>query len=237
MNKFFNLLISVFLICLITGCSSVPQKVIFEENFDNLNNLGKRWSIINGSWIINESTIEVRSNEDWAVLLSNKKLPDNYILTFSILPDPNAVLFEVIANLKGEKYLGIILYEIEGNVKIEDRSLFSPENRIKQRSYIRSTGHIGMMPEVKYPMRYEWMDWKIQKIGNRLYVWIDGEDIISYIDEEGLLNLKSRFGFAAKGIFKIKNIQLSRTKDGVSLLPESFEDKPKEPREFFLFSE
>ena len=234
--------VSVFIlivaaIFLLAGCDS--GNLVLQENFEKPNKFKKRWEVINGQWSVANSAVTGVQNSDWAVMLSRKKLPDDFILTFAARMEPYSVLFEVLLGFKDEKYLGVYVYEIENTVAIEDRSLFLGEKHVQERTYIRSTGNIGMLPRQNYQFNYDWNVWKIQKSGNRLLVWINNEPGIGYNDTQGLLQPGGRFGFALKGQGLIQNVQLFDTKDEAPPSFAEFETKSSRKIEnpFFLFSE
>jgi len=224
----------LFWILAITGLQNTGAQTrsVFQENFTK-QQLSKKWNTVNGDWQVKEGTVIGTRNKEWAILVSNKTLPENYILTFSTLVDPNAYLFEVIANLHEEKYVGILLNQLEDRVAIEDRSLYKhPATR-----YIESTGNIGKLPKVKFLMEYRWLDWKIQKAGNQLFVWLNNEAVIVYTDTAAILKAGGKFGFAVNGAVTLKNIALYKTKKEAALPPADFQMKNPFEKPFFLFSE
>lgn len=242
-NKYANKTFFVFVLVLaaivfMAGCDPGPRQLVFQENFKKPKNLSKRWEVISGQWTVAENTV-TGANSGWAVMLSRKKLPDDFILTFSARMEPDSVLFEVILGFKEEKYLGVYIYEIENKAAVEDRSLFSGEKYAQERSLIRTTGNIGALPKENYQFNYEWMAWKIQKTGDQLFVWINNEQVIGYHDTRGLLQPGGRFGFGLKGVGHIQNVQLFSTKDEGSLPLAGFETKASRERQrpIFLFSE
>ncbi|UUC45459.1 hypothetical protein [Flavobacterium cerinum] len=209
-----------------------PFQEVFEERFTNARL--KHWNQVNGTWEVNrdEKLVKGIKNSDWAILTAKKELPANYVLTFSTLVTPSSNLFEVMLNVQKEKYLGILYNQLESRVAIEDRSLFS--NPEKERSYIRTTGHIGKLPKVKIPMKEEWLDWKIQKSGNQFFVWINNEEIIKFTDSERIVQNNGKFGFAVNGTAQLKKVTLYKIKKEIPM--EQFVGKPYE-KPFFLFSE
>lgn len=213
----------ILVILMFSACAS--QKIVHKDNLSN------HWTQVEGDWDITDNYIVGTSESDWIAILSDTKLPKEYILTFSVLPETGTMLFEVITGLDKEKYLGVMIYKIDGMVKIEDRSLFSSKNR--KDLLISTTGHIGEMPQVKYAMRYDWMEWKIQRTGGSLYLWIDGEPIIAYIPAKknsSILNKNGQFGFAAKaGTIRVKDINIYAPKKKSSLSPDGFEGKSRRP--------
>lgn len=225
-------------IFLMAGCD-LPQKLVFKDNFNRPGKFKKQWEVINGQWNVADNAVSGMQNSEWAVMLARKKLPEDFILTFSARMEPGSVLFELILGLQEEKYLGIYVYEIENKAAIEDRSLFLGEKYAQERTYIRSTGNIGRLPQKNYQFNYEWMAWKIQKTGNQLFVWINNEQVFGYDDTRGFLQPNGRFGFALKGAGQIENVQLYSTKNEASLPPAGFETQASREFEmpFILFSE
>ncbi|MBB5638291.1 hypothetical protein HDE68_004220 [Pedobacter cryoconitis] len=222
-----------FLLLTIAGYTAQAQtRTLFQETYKS-NSLKKNWSVINGDWKVNELGITGNKNTDWAILISKKTLPKDYILTFSSLVDPKAYLFEVITNLNGEKYLGFLLNQLENRVAIEDRSLFA--DPVKKGTFIHSTGHIGLMPKVKKPSEHIWQNWKIQKTGNQIFVWINNDAIISLNDTTGFVKPKGTFGFAINGEAMIKDVKLIKTRGEASLPPKSFVLKSPVEKPFFVF--
>lgn len=225
-------IISFLLIIITVYTVNAQTRILFKEKYKN-NSLRKNWHVVNGDWEVNEQSITGNKNKDWAILVSKKSLPKDYILTFSSLVDPKAYLFEVITNLNGEKYLGFLLNQLEHKVAIEDRSLFA-DPTIKG-SFIHSTGHIGIMPKVKKPAEHIWQNWKIQKTGNQIFVWINDDAIISLNDTTGIVKPKGKFGFAINGTAMIKDIKLEETRGEASLAPKSFVLKSPIEKFFFVF--
>ncbi len=187
---------------------------------------------MNGSWEIKEQAIYGNKDSNWAILLANKPLTENYILTFSAKAEPNTYLFEVMLNLNGSKFLGILLNQLENKVAIEDRSLFG--NLENRGSFIHTTGHIGTMPKVKRARQHDWQDWKIQRSGNQFFIWINQEAVISFKDSSGFVKPKGQFGFTFNGKGAIKDIKLWKTEGFDADSPKDFKGldllKP-----FFIF--
>lgn len=225
-------ILSSLLVTVAVYTGYAQTKTIFQETYKS-NTLQKNWHIVNGDWKISEQTITGNKNKDWAILVAKRSLPENYVLTFSSLVDPKAYLFELITNLNGEKYLGFLLNQLENRVAIEDRSLFA--DPIKNGSFIHTTGHVGLMPKVKKPAEHIWQNWKIQKTGNQIFVWINNDAIISFNDTVGMVKPKGKFGFAINGSATIKDIKLIKTRGAASLPPESFILKSPLEKKFFVF--
>ncbi len=222
---------------LLLGGVSGPKsdfKNVFQEEFTNVRL--KQWNPVNGNWEVDrkEKLVKGSKNNDWAILIAKKELPDNYVLTFSTLVEPSAYLFEVMLNLQKEKYLGILYNQLEGKVAIEDRSLFADPK--KEGSFIRTTGHVGELPKVKIPMSEQWLDWKIQKSGNDFFVWINNEEIIKFTEPIEMIKNNGKFGFAINGSAQLKNIKVYKTSKKGALPPDGFIGKPY-VKPFFLFSE
>lgn len=233
MKPFYTAIYIVLIVCLFSACSST-KKLVLKDDFAK-KKLSSKWSVVNGDWSVKDSClVGSRNSDDWGIILSRKKLPENYILTFSALPDSAANLFEIIANLKGEKFFGIMQNQLEESIELEDRSLYSKKNRIKEKTLVRTTGNIGQLPEIKYPNSYEWMHWKILRTGNQVYIWINDEDIISFTDKIDLLNTKGKFGFIISGKVRIKDICLYSVKEEEALPPKDFEGKPAIFHMFFF---
>jgi len=222
MNIFQKLLFLFLAIC-ISQIATAQSRTVFHEDFKTKKRI-KNWRMVNGIWEIEDKTINGSKNVDWAILLSKKTLPENYILTFSAHVDPKAYLFELITNLNGEKYLGILLNQLENRVAIEDRSLFNDPKA--QGSYIHSTGHIGLLPKVQKPNQDIWIKWKVQKTGNQIFIWMNDESVISYTDTSGFIKPKGLFGFAVNGKASIKDIQLLSTKGKDNAAPSDFKGMP-----------
>lgn len=215
----------------IASVANAQNKVIFKENFRK-DNLQKNWLSLNGDWQVKDFSIQGNKDANWAILLCNKPLPENYILTFSSLAEPETYLFEVMLNLNHNKFLGILLNQFENRVAIEDRGLFA--NVGMSGSFIHSVGHIGTMPKVERPKEHTWQDWKIQRTGNQFFVWINNEAIIFFNDSTDFVKTKGQFGFAINGKASIKDITLMKTKGESSLPPKDFKGKPR-IKPFFVF--
>lgn len=231
MNLLKTILLSSLLIST-TQFANSQTKVIYKETFKQ-NSLKKNWFKVNGDWEIKDQTIQGARNSDWAILLGKKDLPLDYILTFSTLVDSSARLFEVMTNLNGEKYLGIMYDQLEKKVAFEDRSLFADP---KKRGYIYTTGNVGKLPRVQMKIEQIWLDWKVQKTGNQIFVWINNAPVVSFTDTIGLVKPKGKFGFTINGNAIVKDIRLEKTRKKSSLPPENFVGMPK-ILPFFLFSE
>lgn len=187
---------------------------------------------MNGTWEIKDQAIYGSKDVNWAILLANKPLPEDYILEFSAKADPKTYLFELMLNLNGSKFLGILLNQLENKVAIEDRSLFGDLE--KRGTFIHTTGHIGTMPKVQREKQYDWQDWKIQRSGNQFFVWINQEAVISFKDSSGFVKTKGQFGFALNGTGAIKDIKLWKTTGIAALAPKDFKSLPI-LRPFFIF--
>jgi hypothetical protein len=215
----------------ITSIVNAQSKAIFKENFKK-DDLQKHWLSLNGSWEVKDQTIRGNKDANWAILLCNKHLPENYTLTFSSLAEPGTYLFEVMLNINHERFLGILLNQFENRVAIEDRGLFA--NLDMPGSFIHSVGHIGTMPKVLRPKAHTWQDWKIQKAGNEFFVWINNEAITSFKDSSGFVKTGGQFGFAINGKASIKNIELRKPGKKSALPPGNFKGKPL-IKPFFVF--
>lgn len=231
MNLFNTILLS-FVISSTVQVANAQTKVIYKENFRK-NSFEKNWLRINGNWEVKDQVVEGTKNSDWAVLLCKKPLPVDYILTFSTLVDSSARLFEVITNLNGEKYLGVMYDQLEKKVAVEDRSLFADPAK---RGYIYTTGNVGKLPRVHKTIERIWLNWKVQKTGNQIFVWMNDAPVLSFTDTIGLVKAKGRFGFTINGKAIVKDIKLEKTRKKSSLPPENFIGMP-EILPFFLFSE
>jgi len=198
-------------------------KTVYKEQFKK-NTLAKKWKVINGTWTVKNDNLYGTSDREWAIMLCKKSLPDNYILSFSTLTDPKAYLFEVITNLNDNKFLGILLNQLENRIAIEDREFFPKGNNMG--SYIHTKGYIGKLPKVAKASEAIWQHWKIQKTGNQLFIWINDEAIISFRDTHGIVKSKGKFGFAINGTSIIKFIELVKTKGDNSLPPADFKGRP-----------
>ena len=239
MNKLISRILPIVaLFCFtVLGTIEAQQKLVFKDEFKK-KKLGRRWENINGTWNIQQNTLEGAKNSKWAILLCKDDLPENYILSFSTLVGSvNTTLFEVMLNLNKEKYLGILLNQLDGNFAIEDRSLFPEEKAIEEGRYIETTGHVGMLPKVHNENKHVWLHWKIQKTNNEIYVWVNDESIISFAGISDITrNDKGKFGFAINGEAKIDNVKLFKTLKEASLPPSDFQGR-KLIMPFFLFGE
>lgn len=228
-----------YVVALIIFQSSILQighaqiKVVYQEQFGD-KSLSKNWRRVNGDWAIKSDTLYGKSNTEWAVLLSKKSLPENYILSFSMLADPKANLFELITNLNDNHFLGILLNQLENRVAIEDRNFFPRGDEMG--SLIHTRGHIGKLPKVGKTAEAIWIDWKVQKTANQIFIWMNEQEIITYRDTSSFVKPKGKFGFAINGKAKIKSVTLSKTKGENSLPPRNFKGRPL-IKPFFLFSE
>jgi hypothetical protein len=227
--NYHKILLPLFLIISTVFITNAQSKVVFGETFGK-NDLQKKWLTVNGEWEIKDHTIHGSSDVNWAILLCNKTIPENYILTFSSLVEPESDLFEVILNLNGSKFLGIMLNQLENRVAIEDRSLLA--NLDKRGSFIQSTGHIGTMPKVDRPRVHTWQNWKIQRAGNQFFVWINDEDIISFTDTQ---NFVKPGGFTVSGKASVKDIKILKVKGEDVLASKFFKGKPPVKKPVFHF--
>ncbi|MGY0036328.1 hypothetical protein [Pedobacter sp. NJ-S-72] len=154
-------------------------------------------------------------------------------MTFSSIVEPESNLFEVILNLNGPKFLGIMLNQLEDRVAIEDRSLLA--NLDNRGSFIQSTGHIGTMPKVDRVKLHTWQNWKIQKTGSQFFVWINDEDIISFTDTKNFVKPGGQIGFAVSGKASVRDIKIFKIKGTDALAPKSFKGKPSVKKPVFHF--
>lgn len=188
---------------------------------------------MNGTLQADSRELQLSKDGNWAILLNNTTLPENYVLTFSALVEPGTYLFELMLNLSGQHFLGILNNQLESRVAIEDRSLFA--NPDKAGSYIHTTGHVGLLPKVELPAKFDiWQDWKVQKSGKQVYVWINGEEIITFKDTKGIIKTGGQFGFAVNGKASISNVQLFNTVGEAAVPPPAFKGKPP-VRTWFVF--
>lgn len=208
-------------------------KVVYQEKFTE-KSLSKNWEQVNGNWTIKNDTLYGERNREWAVLIAKKSLPENYILSFSMLADPKAYLFELMTNLNDNHFLGILLNQLENRVAIEDRAFFPKGDEMG--SHIHTKGHIGRLPKVTKAAGAVWIDWKVQKTGNQIFIWMNDEEIISLKDTMGIAKPKGKFGFAINGKAKIKSVMLLKTKGEASLPPPDFKGRAL-IRPSFSFSE
>lgn len=212
---------------------NAQTKSIFKETFEK-KRVEKNWKIINGTWEVKDSLLQGTANAQWAIIISKKSLPENYILTFSALVEPETYLFEIMLNLHKEKFIGLLYNQLDKDIAFEDRSFYP--NLKKENYYIRTTGNVGRLPSVDNSKEYKWCDWKIQKSGNKIFIWINNESIIRYDDTTyNILKAEGKFGFAINGKATIKNIQLYQTKGHDSESPKDFTPKKKERKPFFVF--
>jgi len=231
MMKFPVFILASFLAFSTVNTANAQRKLVFEENFKK-NQLQKKWLTVNGKWEIKDQALYGSKDVNWAILLANKPLPEDYILTFSAMAAPKTYLFEVMLNLNGSKFLGILLNQLEDKVAIEDRSLFADlENR---GTFIHTSGHIGIMPKVKRTRQHDWQDWKIQRSGNQFFIWINQEAVITFKDSSGFVKPQGQFGFAINGDAAIKDIKLWKLKGAHALPPEDFKSLPL-LKPFFVF--
>lgn len=225
--------ILILFLFLLSSCKGTD--LIFKQSYSQ-KKLQKQWDIVNGTWTVGNQYMEGKSNSEWAILLCKKNLPDNYTLTFSTLVDPESPLFEAILNLEKEKYLGVLLNQLSKNIALEDRSLFSAEQAAKEYTFIKTTGNIGGLPKVNNTNQHIWLDWKIQRVYNQIFVWINNEAIISFNNSPQILNANGKFGFAINGGGQIKNVRLYKTSEKEVSRPDHFDERDH-IMPFFLFSE
>ncbi|WP_316840851.1 hypothetical protein [Pedobacter gandavensis] len=231
MMKFPVFILSSFLAFSTTFTANAQSKLVFEESFKK-NQLKKNWLTVNGNWEIKDAELHAAKDINWAILLADKPLPEDYILTFSAIADPKTYLFEVLLNLNGSKFLGILLNQLENKVAIEDRSLFA--NIDSRGTFIHTSGHVGIMPKVKRTTQHDWQDWKIQRSGNQFFIWINQEAVISFKDNSGFVKPKGQLGFAFNGTGAIKNIKIWKLKGESALPPSDFISLPL-IKPFFVF--
>jgi len=213
--------------------ASAQSRVIYKEE-SGRKSLSRNWQQVNGNWAFNNDTLQGKRNKEWAILVSKKTLPKNFILSFSTLVDPKAYLFELITNLNDNHFLGILLNPLEHRVAIEDRGFFPEGNEMG--SYIQTKANIAKLPKVSKITEAVWIDWKVQKSGNQIFIWMNKEEIMMYNDTTGIVKPKGKFGFAINGTAKIKAISLSKTRNEDSLPPKDFKGRPR-IRPTFSFSE
>ena len=229
--KYTLLLISLQLVFL--TITNAQTRVIYKEKFGK-ERLSRNWQNVNGNWEFKKDTLYGKKNKEWAVLLSKKSLPENYILTFSTRVDPKAYLFELITNLNNNRFLGILLNQLEHRVAIEDRAFFPEGNEMG--SHIRTRAHIGKLPKVARTAEATWINWKVQKAGKKIFVWMNNEEMITYNDTTGFIKPKGKFGFAINGAAMIGAITVIKTKGEDSRPALNFKGRPK-IKPFFSFSE
>lgn len=229
--NFYKPILFFFLTLVIISTVNAQNKLIFKETFRK-DDLQESWLALNGDWKVKDFSLQGNKDANWAILLCNKPVPENYILTFSSLAEPGTYLFEVMLNLNHNKFLGILLNQFENRVAIEDRGLFA--NADMTGSFIHSVGHIGTMPKVERPKEHTWQDWKIQRSGNEFFIWINNEAITSFKDSTGFVKPKGQFGFAINGKASIRDVKLMKTKGESASPPKDFKGKPR-IKPFFVF--
>lgn len=220
------------LIITISSVADAQTKSVFKEN-----NWGKkfekRWLLMNGAVQADTHELKISKDGNWAILLNNTTLPENYILTFSASVEPGTYLFELMLNLSGQHFLGILNNQLESRVAVEDRSLFANPDKVG--SYIHTTGHVGLLPKVGFPAKFGvWQDWKVQKSGQQVYIWINGEEIITFKDTKRIIKAGGQFGFAVNGKASISNVQLFNTIGEAAMPPTNFKGRPP-VRPWFVF--
>ncbi|MDM1354843.1 hypothetical protein [Myroides marinus] len=226
------LLISAF--SLLISCKSTEQK-LYTSTTKNHKHLSK-WAVVNGEWSAQDTLLEGTKNQYWAIVNLHKKLPDNYSITFSSQVKDGTYLFEIMLDIKDQAFLGILYNTLDKKIQIEDRKLYSAEEVEKENAYIRTKNHIGQLPKYELKPSTKWVDWKIEKRNNQLYIWINQEEYVHYQNNHNLLQTKGQLGFAINGNAKIKNIVITPLKQADLLSPIEFKEKPK-VLPFFLFSE
>ncbi|WP_219225232.1 hypothetical protein [Pedobacter antarcticus] len=216
----------------ISSVADAQTKSVFKEN-NWENKFDKRWLLMNGVVQAGTRELQISKDRNWAILLNNTTLPENYILTFSTRVEPGTYLFELMLNLSGQHFLGILNNQLESRVAIEDRSLFANPDKVG--SYIHTTGHVGLLPKVELPAKFEaWQDWRVQKSGNQVFVWINGEEIITFKDTKGIMKAGGQFGFAVNGKASVSNVQLFKAVGDAAMPPLTFKGKPP-VRTWFVF--
>lgn len=220
---------SYLLILIIILLSSCKSRLIFRDDFSSTD-LTDNWEILNDSWELQEGILQGQGVQDkWSVILCRKELPENYVIEFSTLLNSENRLLELILNLHDEKFVGVLMGYQGKTIQLEDRTLLMKDGKAD----IRTKDNIGQLPEVSYQKKTDWSHWKVQKAGNRLFVWIDGKEIIFLYEWINILKSGGRFGFATSGDVLIKNIQVVRSNKKA---PEDFKGL-LDVRNLFLFGE
>ena len=224
----YTITLGTIVLILLNSCRTV-EKTVYSENFTQ-SQLTKEWNILTKEWTVSDGILYGNGTQpDWSILLNKKELPKDYILEFSSWIETDERLLEVILNLHEVKFVGLLMNYLEESVELEDRNLYDKEGNPD----IRTLENIGKFPEVTYPKKFSWNEWKIQKVGNQLFVWINGEEIVKLDGAINILKDGGQFGFATSGKVKIKDIQLKTSKLPA---PKNFVGKT-DTNNFFLFGE
>lgn len=217
---------SIFMLLLFSGCG-VHSKVEFKETFKK-NKLNNSWKVLTDKWSVSDRVLQGDGTQDsWSILLCEKELPEDYILEFYTQLESDEKLLEIILNLHSNKFVGLLnCYNTE--IELEDRRLLNEAGLPD----IRTVDNIGKFPEVSYASKKGWNKWTIQKAGDSLFIWINGEEVTA-LTNSNILKDGGQFGFASSGSVKIKDIKLKKSD---SLAPKNFTGK-FDNRFFFLFGE
>lgn len=215
------------ILLLLVGCNS--QKLVYSEKFKT-SDLKTNWEILVDQWhVTNQILYGEGTRPDWSVIVNKKELPQDYILEFSSWLETDERLFEIILNLNDGKFVGLLMNYLGATVELEGRSLYDKDGRVD----IRTTPDmVGKLPNVNFPKKDSWNQWTIQKTGDKLFVLIDGEEVIK-LNRADLLKDGGQFGFVTSGQVKIKDIKLKTSKKSA---PKKFKGKA-DNRFFFLFGE
>ena len=221
MNKLIRKILPIVILCCFTALGTVnaQEKLVFKDDFKK-ENPRRRWTDVNGIWNIKQNL--PKENPNWAILLCKKKLPEDYILTFSVLVDSSTVSFEVILNRNEEDHLGILFLQAQNNISIQQRSFYYTDT---SETRVWSTG-FHFIPKVHQENKYVWQRWRIQKARDEIYLWIDDESVVSFTGISDITrNDKGKFGFATNGKVKIENVKLFKTQNEASLSPSDFQER------------
>lgn len=221
--------LSIILFCILTtfilnSCGSSREVTLTQKKLE------KDWEVINKRWVVKDGILRGDGMPSrWGIIVCKEKLPDDYIIEFSSDLKTDERLFEILIGYQDNKFVGVLMNYLNKTIELEDRTL-SYINGVPD---IRTKENIGALPEVSDIRKDGWSKWTIQKAGNKLFVWIDGEEVIALDGKIDILKNGGQIGFATSGQILIKDFKVSKSKNGV---PQNFKGRA-EKQNFFLFGE
>ncbi|MET3029127.1 family 16 glycoside hydrolase [Flavobacterium sp. UW10123] len=185
---------------ILISCSNTISTVKKEYTLDNSKELKSNWIIDSKEWILKNDTLTGNGSlSPWGVLVSKKKLPENYEIDFKVNMT-NASLFEVMLNLDKGKYIRTYLYQIDQNIVIGDGVYDKKDD---------SYGKRGGKTLFRKPMQLEnnkWYAVKIKVLNNQLSFSVDDKTTLECSLEKSNLNQKGKLGFITNGEVKITDL-------------------------------
>ena len=185
---------------LIISCSGTLSTVNKDYRITNKSKLKSDWNFNPKEWSQQEDTLTGTGGPmHWGVILSKKKLPANYEITFKANMTKES-LFEIMLNLDKENYIRTYLYQINQNIII-GKGVFHKDTD--------EYGKRGGPTLFKKAMKLEnnkWYPVKIKVTDNQLFFSVNDETFLECSIEKSNLSQQGNLGFITNGEVKVTDL-------------------------------